>query len=157
MLKISDLKESDIGRWVFYYDGFKFESGRIKSWNDQFVFVVYSCDGQWDRFQEYTACATNPEDLGFSLTLDMLKTMEPHAIIATGMANDDPQGLFMANTNQQLRWVAVRGGIHDWTIYCHFAYHDIGWIMRQGDKVCIIDHIKKLVPCDDEALAMYRY
>ncbi len=91
------------------------------------------------------------------LTLQKLKDMQPDTIIATGIANDNPDELFMANTNRQLRWVAVRGGIHDWTIYCHFADKDIEWIKKQGDKVCMKSHIKKLVPCDDEALHQYRY
>ena len=91
------------------------------------------------------------------LTLQTLKDMQPGEVIATGTANDDPQGLFMANTNRPLRWVAVRGGIHDWAIYCHFADKDIEWIKRQGDKVCMESHIRKLVPCDNEAFKMYRY
>ena len=91
------------------------------------------------------------------MTLQQLKDMEPDTIFATGTANDDPQGLFMANTNRQLRWVAVRGGIYDWAIYCHFADKDVEWIKRQGDKVGMESHIKKLVPCDDEAFEMYRF
>jgi hypothetical protein len=91
------------------------------------------------------------------LTLQALKDMKPDEIIATGTSNDSPDGLFMANTNRELRWVAVRGGIYDWCIYCHFADKDIEWIKRQGDKVCDERHIKKLVPCDDEAFEMYRY
>jgi hypothetical protein len=27
--------------------------------------VVYQCDDQWDRFEEYTAAATDPENLDF--------------------------------------------------------------------------------------------
>lgn len=91
------------------------------------------------------------------LTLEQLKAMPPGTIFATGTANDDPKGLFMANTNRQLRWVACRGGIHDWAIYCHFADKSEQWIQRHGDKVHMEKHIRKLVPCTDEALAMYRY
>jgi hypothetical protein len=91
------------------------------------------------------------------LTLQALKDMDPGQIIATGTSNDRPDGLFMANTNRLLRWVAVRGVIHDWAIYCHFAEKDIMWIRKEGDKVCDASHIKKLVPCDDEAFKMYRY
>ena len=91
------------------------------------------------------------------LTLKELKEMQPGEIIATGTANDDPQDLFMANTNRELRWVAVRGGIYDWAIYCHFADKDVEWIRRHGDKVYMESHIKKLVPCDDEAFKMYRF
>lgn len=64
MIDIAELRKEDIGRWVLYRDGAgKKEKGRLKSWNDEFIFVVYKCDGQWKRFQNYTGNATNPEDL----------------------------------------------------------------------------------------------
>ena len=91
------------------------------------------------------------------LTVEQLKAMPPSTIFATGEANDKPDGLFMANTNRQLRWIAIRGGTYDWAIYCHFSDKDIEWIKRHGDKVCDEGHIKKLVPCDDEAFKMYRH
>lgn len=90
------------------------------------------------------------------LTLDQLKAMPEDTIFATGTAIDDQYGLFMAGTNKELRWVAVRGGIHDWAIYCHFAEHDVEWIRRHGDKVHSENNIKKLVTCDKESFAMYR-
>ena len=65
IIDIDQLTNDDVGRWVLYGDGFKEEYGRIKSWNDKFVFVVYKCDRQWQRFEEFTSCATNPEDLRF--------------------------------------------------------------------------------------------
>ena len=70
------LKPDDVGLWVVYvghrlsaHDGHypmpavHEEWGRVKSWNDQWVFVVYKCAGQWDDFASYTAAATDPEDL----------------------------------------------------------------------------------------------
>lgn len=66
MILIHLLKETDKGRWVGYVPAFgKSEKGRIKSWNDTTVFVVYKCDGQWWRFQYFTGAATNPADLVF--------------------------------------------------------------------------------------------
>jgi hypothetical protein len=91
------------------------------------------------------------------LTLEQLKAMPERTIFATGVTTDTPDGLFMANTGRELRWVAERGGIHDWTIYCHFSEYDAEWVRRHGDKVFSENHIRKLVPCDDEAFAMYRY
>ena len=41
----------------------KGEIGRVKSANDKWVFVVYNCDSQWERFEDYTAAATDPNDL----------------------------------------------------------------------------------------------
>ena len=48
--------------------GEKLEKGKIKSWNDSGIFVVYDCAGNWmgDLWKEYTAQHTNPEDLEFA-------------------------------------------------------------------------------------------
>ncbi len=91
------------------------------------------------------------------LTLKQLKDMPDHTVFAHGVTTDDAAGINMANTGQQLRWVAKRGQIHDWAIYIHFAYNDEKFVREQGDKVTSEANIKKLVPCDDEAFAMYRY
>jgi hypothetical protein len=64
MIHLHDLKPSDIGRWVVYGDRW-LEEGRIKSWNQHVVWVVYKCDGQWDRYDEFTAAPTDPRDLEF--------------------------------------------------------------------------------------------
>ena len=91
------------------------------------------------------------------LTLEDLKNMDPKTIFATGEIIDSPEGINMTNSGKRLRWVAVRGDIHDWTIYCHFADKGLDWIRRQGDKIHSVDNIKKLCPCDDEAFKMYRF
>ena len=90
------------------------------------------------------------------LTLQALKDMKPQTLIGTGLTIDNPTGVNMTNSDKHLRWVAVRGGIHDWAIYVHFATNDIDFVLRQGDKVHGKENIRRLVPCDDEALAMYR-
>ncbi len=65
-ISLKKLKPKDVGRWVEYEAPHgKREKGRIKSWNDKWVFVVYNCDKNWDRFKDYTAAATNPKDLTF--------------------------------------------------------------------------------------------
>ena len=66
MIDIAELVKEDVGRWVVYDVGFKKQKGKIKSWNDNFIFVVYMCDHNWDRFQDYTGCCTNPQDLTFT-------------------------------------------------------------------------------------------
>jgi hypothetical protein len=66
MIDLASLFKEHVGAWVIYDDGFTKEKGRIKSWNDKFIFVVYKCDAQWDRFQDFTGCATNPADLRFT-------------------------------------------------------------------------------------------
>lgn len=65
MIEIHELTGEDIGRWVEYDNGFKKEKGRIKSWNDKWIFIVYHCDGEWHRYKDYTAAATDPKDLNF--------------------------------------------------------------------------------------------
>lgn len=67
MIDIAALTKEDIGRGVVYLPSLGSpEKGRIKSWNDKYIFVVYKCDSQWDRFQEFTGCATDPKDLEFT-------------------------------------------------------------------------------------------
>ena len=66
MIDIAKLEKSDIGRWVEYRGiGGEVEHGRLKSWNDKYIFVVYKCAGEWNRFQEFTGVATEPKDLRF--------------------------------------------------------------------------------------------
>jgi hypothetical protein len=67
VIDIVKLDKSDVGRWVEYRDRFdsKPDQGRIKSWNQKFIFVVYRCAGNWDQFEKYTGVATNPSDLDF--------------------------------------------------------------------------------------------
>ena len=72
MINISELRKEDVGKWVLYDDNFKKEKGRIKSWNEEYIFVVYKCDGQWDRFKDYTGCATNSEDLEFTTKSELV-------------------------------------------------------------------------------------
>ena len=64
MINIKVIKEEDKGRWVTYTDSMgNKERGKIKSWNDKWIFVVYNCAGCWDKYQDYTAAATDPKDL----------------------------------------------------------------------------------------------
>jgi len=67
MIEIKDLKESDRGRWITYTDPHEgeIERGKIKSWNEVNVFVVYKCNQDWDKFMDYTGQATDPRDLDF--------------------------------------------------------------------------------------------
>lgn len=69
MIDIAKLTDADIGRWVVYTagDGHT-ERGKIKSWNDRGVFVVYNAAGNWggDLWKNYTAAHTSPEDLEFA-------------------------------------------------------------------------------------------
>lgn len=91
------------------------------------------------------------------LTLKDLKAMQSNLIFATGVVENSPLGIFMSRSGGMLRWVAVRGGIWDWAIYCHWEDKSKEWIRDYGDKVHDEVIIKTLVPCTDEAFKMYRY
>jgi len=72
MIDIKKLTKDDVGKWVKYTDFSKTELGRIKSWNDKFIFVVYSCACNWNNFKDYTAAATSPEDLEFCIPTETI-------------------------------------------------------------------------------------
>ena len=85
------------------------------------------------------------------LTLEKLKELSP-GIFASGIVHDD-----RLVRGVDLKWVAVRGGIHDWAIYYHYSFHEDEYVEGQGDKCFTKEVIRKLVPCDAEAFAMYRF
>jgi hypothetical protein len=65
---IGELNKEDIGLWVEYTGGAgEKERGKIKSWNDKYIFVVYKCNDRWDEFMNYTGVATDPADLKFAI------------------------------------------------------------------------------------------
>jgi hypothetical protein len=67
MINIASLSTTDRGRWVIYRaHPDHVERGRIMTWSNQFVYVVYRCAGQWDRFEDYMPAPTLPEDLEFA-------------------------------------------------------------------------------------------
>jgi len=70
-IDITKLIDKDIGKRVVYESSGKdkLEEGRIKSWNKKNIFVVYFGNNKdkEDRYQDYTAAATTPEDLVFGI------------------------------------------------------------------------------------------
>ena len=65
-IEINQLGPESIGKWVEYRGAAgTVARGRIKSWNDRVVFVVYRCAGEWSQFKDFTAAATDPADLSF--------------------------------------------------------------------------------------------
>ena len=68
MINIEKLTKADKGKNVIYTNGVgSKEFGRIKSWNYDWIFVVYNCADEWDNYQNYTAAATDPRDLEFEI------------------------------------------------------------------------------------------
>ena len=50
-----------IGQWVKHLQTRTI--GRVKTWNDKWVFVVYNCDNDWKNFRNYTGEATKRKEL----------------------------------------------------------------------------------------------
>ena len=85
------------------------------------------------------------------LDKQMLDAMPSDCIFATG------EGIIPElHSSEEVRWVAVRGGIPDWAIYYHLASWNIYDVRYEGDKVGTNEVIQKLVPCDESALKLYR-
>jgi hypothetical protein len=94
-----------------------------------------------------------------TLTIEQFNTFLPGRVFASGILPNSPDGLFMTNEliDKELRWVAKKGNINDWAIYCHWSDKSVEWIMNYGDKVCSETNIKRCVPCDDEVFKQYRF
>ena len=90
-------------------------------------------------------------------TFEDLKAVPAQTIFAKGEVVDSPEGLNITNSGKMLKWVAVRGVIYDWAVYCHYADKDYEWVKDNGDKVFREENIRKLVPCTDEVFDLYRY
>ena len=91
------------------------------------------------------------------LTEEKLKSMEGGEIIDTGVTIDNYTGINMSNSDKVLRWVAVRGrGYWDWAIYIQLDTWSVDAVVNHGDKVNTKEYIQRLVPCDEEALKLYR-
>lgn len=92
------------------------------------------------------------------LTPDILMGMTQD-IIAFGEVENSPLGLFMTDSDigRKLLWVAKRGSAHDWAIYTYWAEYGIQYVINNGEKVTYKSNIKKLVPCTDAALNLYRF
>jgi hypothetical protein len=53
-----------IGERVTYITPYETEIGIVKSISDEeHVFVVYNCGGDWDNYRDYTAARTKISDL----------------------------------------------------------------------------------------------
>jgi hypothetical protein len=85
------------------------------------------------------------------LTLDNLREMEPGAIIATGVIQNDH--LYY----KPVRWVAKRGRVHDWALYYDKEEKSQIQVENNGNKCFTESVIRQLVPCDDAAMRMYRF
>lgn len=94
------------------------------------------------------------------LTVDILKDMSP-CVFRKGEINNADLPEPMVNIYEypglRLKWVAKRGqGYHDWAVYLHFDDQSFADCVIHGQKTRSEKNIRLLVPCTDEAFAMYR-
>ena len=82
----------------------------------------------------------------------MLEDMPSGTIFATGIRFDN-----RLYKDGEIRWIAKRGGVYDWAIYYHHSGLSIEVVSMTGDKCFTEEIIRDLVPCDDEAFALYRF
>lgn len=90
------------------------------------------------------------------LTKAQLEAMPAETIFASGSFRDSIQEVNVHGTGQIFRWVACRGNIPDWAIYYGPGDWALPRLQKEGDKLFFERHIKRLVPCDDLAYALYR-
>lgn len=82
--------------------------------------------------------------------------MKPDTIFASGVVPNSPEGIFASREGGHIKWLAVRGGIHDWAIYYGWEHKSLESIRNWGDKLHNRETVISLVPCTNEALGMYR-
>lgn len=93
------------------------------------------------------------------LTKEQLEALPSHTTFRVGVCINEPGDVYMTNENvgKELLWVAKRGEIYDWAIYIHWKERGQEFVTRMGDKLQNKELIQKLVPCDEESLALYRF
>ena len=114
-----------------------------------------------------------------TLTVSILDSLPPNYIFCVGFGyiehpwfNDAKTNIEEDGRSTKVKWVAVRGGIHDWAIYhsmdaniCKEDYFDgidhlqapASIIAKHGAKLRDYKLIRKFIPCDEEALHLYRF
>jgi len=64
-INLNLLSEKDAGRWVLNNNqGNDYYKGRVKDWDDEFIYIVYDCD-DWNNYMDFESVATLPENLEF--------------------------------------------------------------------------------------------
>ena len=93
------------------------------------------------------------------LSMQVFNSIKPGEVIAQGVANNHPNGLYMTDSNfgRELRWVALKGYANDWCLYCHWANeHTWEGVIHQGDKIMSNIFIRNVLDVDDEVMKRYR-
>jgi len=116
------------------------------------------------------------------LNAKMLNDMPPDCVFATGVTTDSPTGANINGTGRKMCWIAKRGTINDWAIYVMFVdelvttissleqfdftrqvpeeYYNhplvVATLMSIGHKLVSLTNVARLVPCEIDALELYR-
>lgn len=76
------------GQWVYYKNG---QRGKMKSQNEKYIFVVFNCAGEWDRYDQYAGQVCKPEDLSMTKPInamvDEIKENLPEGMVLFGGNN----------------------------------------------------------------------
>lgn len=110
------------------------------------------------------------------LTYENLCNMKPYEIIAKWESKivhpwfNHAKKTVDSEWKALVKWIAVRGWIHDWTIYHSLGFEKADYfdgnshldvsdeeILSTWTKLTNKTDIQNLVPCDKEALEMYRF
>lgn len=92
------------------------------------------------------------------MTLEEFITLPFDKVFAKGILPNSSEGIYMTDYGQGnlLKWVAKKGRINDWAIYCFWNEMTFSFIETNGDKVHSKENIQKCIPCSEEVLKLYR-
>ena len=91
------------------------------------------------------------------MTIEQFNAIPYDKVFDRGITTDNDEGVNMTGSGNKLTWIAKKGGGNDWAIYVHFAGHDEEFVKEHGQKISDKDNIRKLITCDDEMMAKYRF
>ena len=91
------------------------------------------------------------------ITQQVFDSIKEDEVFATGYSIDSPEGANMSNSGKVLKWLAAKGFGGDFAVYVAFANESWDYVESNGDKVCNIQNLKKLLSCSDEVWKKYRY
>jgi len=91
------------------------------------------------------------------LTIEEFNKFNAGDIIGSGEIENSPEGIYMTNSGGTLRWVAKKGRVNDWCVYCHWSHYSFEYVEQSGDKVMTKEYIQRCIPCSEEVFKLYRY
>jgi len=90
-----------------------------------------------------------------TITDEMFKKAEHNTIFATGYAEDTAEELNLWQEGLLYRWVAVKGTVDDWAVYCDYTCRTDEFIKHLGNKVPEAS-VRNIIRVSDELFERYR-